>query len=64
MEVVGWGSGGAGHLNGDERAVLPSNKEGGILQDGNVDNDGLVGLDDDDDDDERLTKASLGHWVD
>ena len=45
---------------------LPSNKEGGVLQDGDVDNDGLVGLDDDDDDDddERLTKASLGHWVD
>ena len=39
---------------------LPSNKEG----DGDVDNDGLVGLDDDDDDDKRLTKASLGHWVD
>ena len=43
---------------------LPSNKEVGILQDGDVDNDGLVGLDDDDDDDKRLTKASLGHWVD
>ena len=41
-------------------------KQGGWrLQDGDVDNDGLVGLDDDgDDDDERLTKASLGHWVD
>ena len=35
-----------------------------IKQDGDVDNDGLLGLDDDDDDDERLTKASLGHWVD
>ena len=34
-----------------------------IKQDGDVDNDGLLGLDDDDDD-ERLTKASLGHWVD
>ena len=40
---------------------LPSNKEGCVLQDGGVDNDVL---DDDDDDDERLTKASLGHWVD
>ena len=42
---------------------LPSNKESVILQDGDLDNDGLVGLDDDDDD-ERLTKASLGPWVD
>ena len=42
---------------------LSSNKEGCVLQDGDVDYDVLVGLDDDDDD-ERLTKASLGHWVD
>ena len=42
---------------------LPSNKEGCVLQDGDVDYDVLVGLDDDDDD-KRLTKASLGHWVD
>ena len=35
-----------------------------IKQDGDVDNDGLLGLDDDGDDDERLTKASLVHWVD
>ena len=33
------------------------------MQDGDVDYDVLVDLDDDDDD-ERLTKASLGHWVD
>ena len=39
-------------------------KQGGWrLQDGDVDNDGPVGLDEDDDD-KRLTKASLGHWVD